>query len=91
MLRADPKVSARAMAEDLVTDMRPALPALKMPVTVLHPATTFRRDAAETAAFYRQQFAGTPRLELVAVPDARHFIMLDQPQRFASELERFLR
>ena len=90
-LKADPKVVAQAAAEVLVTDMRPNLVSLSMPVTVLHPTKAMGRDEAATTAFYSKQFAGTPKLTLVQVPDTKHFIMLDQPQRFVSELERFLR
>ena len=90
-LKADPKVAAQAVSEVLVTDLRPQLKSLAMPVTVLHPSKAMGRDEAATAAFYRKQFAGTPKLTLVPVPDAKHFIMLDQPQRFAAEVERFLR
>jgi pimeloyl-ACP methyl ester carboxylesterase len=88
---ADARVAAAAMADALTTDVRPALSSLGLPVTVLHPATSLGKDAAETAAFYRRQYAGAPKLKVVAVPDAGHFIMLDQPQRFAEAVEAFLR
>lgn len=90
VLRANPKVAAQAVAEAVVTDMRPRLPALTMPVTVLHPAKAMGRDETATAAFYRKQFAGTPNLTLVTVADSKHFIMLDQPGRFAAEVDAFL-
>ena len=88
---ADPKVAAAAMGDALLTDTRPALKAIAAPLTVLHPATALGRDSDSTAAFYRRQYAGAPKVELVPVADAGHFIMLDQPQRFADEVERFLR
>jgi pimeloyl-ACP methyl ester carboxylesterase len=88
---ADPKVAAVAMGDALTTDMRPALNAVATPLTVLHPATSLGKDPAATEAFYRRQYAAAPNVQLVPVPDAGHFIMLDQPQRFAEEVKRFLR
>ena len=86
---ADPRVTGELLYEDMSTDMRPALASLAMPVTVVVPwtATPFGKD--RTLAFYAQQYAGTPKLELVDIPEAGHFVMLDQPEKFAAELERF--
>jgi pimeloyl-ACP methyl ester carboxylesterase len=89
ILRADPKVAAEAMAEDLVTDMRPALATMEAPVTVLHPAEALGKDQATTAAFYKGQYAGTRTIEFIAVPDSGHFIMLDQPQKFLELVQAF--
>ena len=89
--RADARVAAAAMAEALTTDMRPALKSLAMPVTVLHPASSLGKDPAATAAFYGRQYAAAATARLVPVADSGHFVMLDQPQRFAEAVERFLR
>lgn len=88
---ASPKVAAAAMADALTTDMRPALKSMKVPLTVLHPSTSLGKDAAATEAFYRRQYAGAPDADLIAMQDSAHFIMLDQPGRFAEEVVRFLR
>jgi pimeloyl-ACP methyl ester carboxylesterase len=90
VLAANPKVSAEAMAEDLTTDMRPKLGSIAAPVTLVHPSTAFGKDEAATDAFYRAQYAGAKAASFVAVPDSAHFVMLDQPERFAAELKSFL-
>jgi pimeloyl-ACP methyl ester carboxylesterase len=90
VLAANPKVAAEAMAEDLTTDMRPKLASIAAPITLVHPATAFGKDEAATGAFYSAQYAGAKGVTFVAVPDSAHFVMLDQPDRFAAELKRFL-
>lgn len=89
VLRADPKVAAQAMAEDLTLDMRPALKAMRLPITVVHPASALGLDEAATAQFYRAQFAGARQVKFVAVPDSAHFIMLDQPETFLRIVTQF--
>jgi pimeloyl-ACP methyl ester carboxylesterase len=91
MLQADPKVAAATMAEDLVLDMRARLPALTMPVTVVHPAEALGRDEQSTTAFYRGQYAGTPNIQFEAVRESGHFIMLDQPEAFGRLLDDFVK
>lgn len=91
VLKADPKVAAAAMAEDLTTDMRPRLDVLTIPITVVHPAEALGKDIGTTAAFYRAQYAGAPDARFEAVADSGHFIMLDQPVVFGDLLEAFVK
>lgn len=88
---ADPRVTAQALYEDMITDLRPDLLALRTPVTVVVPwsgSQGFGRDA--TLAFYRRQFAGTRDIAFVDVAEAGHFVMLDQPEAFEAALSAFL-
>ena len=41
-------------------------------------------------ANYGHAFAPAKAIKLIRIDNSRHFIMLDQPQRFAEELDRFL-
>jgi pimeloyl-ACP methyl ester carboxylesterase len=34
--------------------------------------------------------AGTPQVEVVSVPGARHFVMFDQPRQVSDAIARFL-
>ena len=86
-LASDPAVSAQALVDDMGTDVRPDLAGLTVPVTVIVPTDDGVRPAGETLAFYRAQFAGTPRLTITPVADSAHFVMLDQPLSFAEALE----
>lgn len=88
---ADPRVTGQLLYEDMSTDLRPALAAMKMPITVIMPWSANGFSKERTEAFYRRQYAGAPSVGFVAVPDAGHFVMLDQPVRFRAELDAFLK
>ena len=90
MKASDPKTVGEALVEDATTDFRPELPALGgIPVTVLYAAATpeFKPMADR---LYADAYKALPNAKLVAVENSEHFIMLDQPQRFAEEVTRFL-
>jgi pimeloyl-ACP methyl ester carboxylesterase len=85
--KADMRVAAQAMYEDMVTDIGPELAkATARPFTVLYAAGA---GEARAKAIWEPAFAGTSA-KLVAIPDSYHFIMLDQPARFAAEVKAFL-
>ncbi|MEO6199331.1 MAG: alpha/beta hydrolase [Sphingomicrobium sp.] len=86
---ADPRVTAGLLYEDMTTDMRPALPDLAMPITVITPWSDSAFGEARTAAFYRRQYAGTPNVSFVGIAEAGHMVMLDQPALFAAALGAF--
>ena len=90
-MASDMRVVAQAMYDDMVTDMRPRLKDIAIPVTVLYPQDDRLLAAAQADKMYAESYAGTPKLTLVRVPGSYHFIMQDQPARFRAELERFLK
>ena len=90
MKASDLKVVGEALVEDATTDVRPQLPAIKQPITVLYAVPSTER-AAITKALYTDAYKGAPTAKLVGIEGAEHFIMLDQPARFAAEVETFLR
>ena len=86
-LKADQRAVAQALYEDMVTDIGPELGKVTAkPFTILYAAGI---GEAQARAVWEPAYAGTPA-KLVAVPDSYHFIMLDQPQRFAAEVKAFL-
>lgn len=89
--KSDMRVVAQAMHDDMVTDMRSKLPQITAPVTLLyaHDANVMSGEAV-TAAFV-PQYEGTAHFTPVMVDGSRHFIMLDQPERFETEVEAFLK
>jgi pimeloyl-ACP methyl ester carboxylesterase len=89
--KADPRVTARLLYEDMSTDMRPALPKLSTPLTIVVPWTDQAFGKDRTLAFYRTQFGGAPNVEYVDIAESGHFVMLDQPARFGEALASFLR
>lgn len=84
--KTDVRASALAMHEVMTTDMRPELAKITArPFTVLYATGA----GPQATAIWEREYAGSPAT-LIAVPDSYHFIMLDQPARFAEELKAFL-
>ena len=88
-LASDRSVVARAMYEDLTTDMRPVMASIGTPLTVVYAVSP---AAPETAygAVVRAGYAAAPHVRFEPVEPSYHFIMLDQPARFAGLLAAFL-
>lgn len=94
--RSDPAAMLAAMGEVLELDLRPSLPDLKVPVLLITPY--FEPDSAQMGitrdaktAYYTSLMAGTPKLQVVSIAPARHFVMIDQPQMLADALRAFLK
>jgi pimeloyl-ACP methyl ester carboxylesterase len=88
-LRSDRTVSANAYRELIVTDLRPELPNITAPVEVLYVTFT-GMPPAMTDDIYRASFQTLPSAQLKRIDDSAHFIMLDQPEVFAAEVNAFL-
>jgi len=87
---ADPKVAAQLTYEGFTTDARPGLQALTVPVTVLYAWNEGTLPEARAKAMFEGAWAPAPRVRFHPVADSFHFIMLDQPGRFAALLGEFL-
>ena len=89
---SDKAVVARAMYEVMTTDFRPELHKIKAPTTMLHPwdaKSGFSR--ADADKFYQENYAALPSVKMVCIEDSFHFIMYDQPEKFAAAVETFLK
>ncbi len=90
-LASDPAVSGQGMYDLIVTDLRPELAKITVPLTVLWvvpqgaPLTQPQMDG-----YYRASYAGAPQAEVKHIPGSYHFIMYDQPELFQTELKAFL-
>ncbi|MEG1452827.1 alpha/beta fold hydrolase [Brevundimonas sp.] len=92
MRDSDQGVSAAAFRELIVTDLRPELGQITAPTTVLYVKFNDARMTNEvTDAIYAASFANKPGVTLKRIDDSAHFIMFDQPQRFAIEIDTFLK
>lgn len=90
-LASDRRVMGRALFDVMTTDARPALAAMTTPVTVLYAwDEAMPASSGETDATFARVYEGLPGLRLVRVDASYHFIMLDQPKRFAREVAMFL-
>ena len=88
---SDRRTVANAFHELIVTDLRPELSPIKVPVTVLYvtPEGVPLTDA-QIDAVYQASYAPLAGVELVRIPDSAHFIMSDNPERFKAEMKAFL-
>lgn len=94
--RSDPAAVGAYMGAVLAQDLRGRLPSITAPVLVVVPSygPDLARQgitAGEKLAYYRELMAGTKRLEMAPIDDARHFAMIDQPRAFNDVLRRFLK
>ena len=88
--RADPRVSGEAMYEDMTTDLRPDLAAVKTPIVLVYPNPD-TTSKARTDAFYHGEYAKAPNVTFLPIANAAHFVMLDQPQAFAEAVRDFVK
>ena len=93
--RSDVAASADFAAQLMAMDLRPELAAIRVPVVEISPfnAPDFARigvDEAGKTGYYRMLLGGIEKLEVVSIAPARHFVMFDQPEKFAEALDRAL-
>ncbi len=88
--KSDPKVVAAAMHDLMTTDLRPELAAIEPPLTVLY-ARDESLVPARVDALFQSSFAKAKSARLIGVDEALHFIMFDQPEKFAAAVDDFLK
>lgn len=94
---APPSVAAWLQA-DLAADLRPNLSKITVPVLEIapysptegNPTAPMHYTEPEKADYYRTLLAGVTKLDVLTISPARHFVMLDQPERFQKALDGFL-
>lgn len=84
---ADQATVAAATAELMSTDFAPELADVEAPVTLLY-AEFPELAPAQIRQMFVSQYEDYIDVEARGVADSRHFIMLDQPERFSAEIER---
>jgi pimeloyl-ACP methyl ester carboxylesterase len=87
---SDPKTVGEALVEDATTDVRPDLPSINIPVTVLYAVAT-PESKAMVDALYSTAYRSLPNYKLNPVEGSEHFIMLDRPAEFDDAVKYFLR
>jgi pimeloyl-ACP methyl ester carboxylesterase len=88
MDKTDVRVSAEAMYEDMITDLRGDMGKITTPITMLYPTSAALPKAA-AEPLYAAAYKDAPHATLVEMPDSAHFIMLDQPELFLKTLTAF--
>ena len=93
--RSDAGAVAEFAAQAMAADLRPRLAGIAVPVVEISPfnAPDFAAmgiDEARKNGYYRMLLAGIAKLDVVSIAGARHFVMFDQPAKFAAALDRAL-
>lgn len=90
-MATDRRAMAAAMSEVMTTDARPGLAAMTTPAWAVYASDADGgAPAAMADALWGGEYAALPGVKLVRVDGARHFIMADQPARFAELVDQFL-
>jgi pimeloyl-ACP methyl ester carboxylesterase len=89
---SDRRTVADAMHELYVTDLRPELARITVPLTVLYaiPANSPFSSPEQYTSTVQQLYSNAPGVKLVKIEDSNHFIQLDQPARFVAEVDAFM-
>jgi len=91
-LKSDRKVVGNAMYEDMIEDARPLLPQIKARTTIVYAYDAqMGRPAEFLDGMYAKAYEGLARAKLKRIDGGFHFIMLDQPEAFATEVAAFLK
>ncbi len=90
-MASDRHAMASAIREVMTTDLRPGLAAMTTPVWAVYAADADGGAPATMAdALWGREYAALPGVRMVRVDGSRHFIMADQPARFAAIVDQFL-
>jgi len=85
-------VVGKMMAENMLTDARHELPTIKAPTTVLYAwDESMGVRQATVDALFKTAYIQLPGVALKRIEGTYHFIMLDQPEAFAKEVDAFLK
>ena len=89
--KSDPRTVGNWLEADLNADLRPQLAAITAPFTEITGWSSGEPySQAQKTAFYQSLLVGAPDAQVVVIPNARHFVMLDQPAAFGAALDRAL-
>jgi pimeloyl-ACP methyl ester carboxylesterase len=90
--KSDAGATADFAAQLMTADLRPGLAGIKVPVVEISPFNapdfaTMGVDEERKTGYYRMLLPGIADLDVVSIPNARHFVMFDQPEKFAAALD----
>jgi pimeloyl-ACP methyl ester carboxylesterase len=90
-ISSDRKTVADAMYELMVTDLRPELERIQVPVEVVYAYDLlYGVEASHVDAMFRNAYVSTPNIRFRRIDGSFHFVMLDQPEVFAGAVIKFV-
>ncbi|WP_049763125.1 alpha/beta fold hydrolase [Hirschia baltica] len=90
-ISSDRAAVANIMYDVMLTDLRKDVSKISVPTTVVYAfdqATGFPKNAV--AGAYQINYAALQNVDLRMIENARHYLMMDQPEAFAAEVSRFV-
>ena len=87
---SDRAVMAQAMSEVLVTDLRTQISDISVPTLIIYARDEAIANMDAIESFYETLYAPIADHNLIAVDDALHFVMLDQPVAFLAAIQTVL-
>jgi pimeloyl-[acyl-carrier protein] methyl ester esterase len=87
---ADNRVTMQVFYDVMTTDIRPEISKITAPVTLLYPYDAVVGSEEVVTALYTNAYKGLAGLKMKRIDNSRHFIMLDQPAKFAEAVSTFL-
>ena len=92
-MTSDPKMTAQAMYDMYVTDLRDDIAAIKTPALVLGSWIAYKNFGAtrdSVTQVFTSQYQQMPHTQIKVSDTAKHFIMLDDPEWMLSQFDQFL-
>ncbi|MFD2201061.1 alpha/beta fold hydrolase [Shivajiella indica] len=92
-MESNPRVTGKAYGEMFITDIRPFMSNIKVPVLVFGSWAAYQNYGAtkESVTFgFQQQLKDIPHAKLLVAEKAYHFVFYDEPEWFYAELDEFL-
>ena len=90
-MASDRHAMAAAIRDVMLIDVRPGLARMTVPVWAPYASDADGgAPAAMADALWRREYAALPGVRLIRVDASRHFIMSDQPTKFAELMDQFL-
>ena len=93
-MKSNPRIIGQAYGEMYTTDIRPLMDKVKIPVQVFGAWAAYQSYGAtkENVIFgYKNQLKDINDADLLVADSAYHFVFVDEPDWFYSEMERFIK
>lgn len=90
-LASDRQTLADATFDIMTLDLRPQLPDIRVPVTVLYAwDPLYGIPASQVDTLYSHAYAALKGVKLTRIDNSFHFVMYDQPAEFSQQVRAFL-
>jgi N-formylmaleamate deformylase len=89
-MKSDHGTMATAIAELIALDLRPDLAKITVPVVIIASSVSEQANPDQLATAWHAQIDAIPHVDFQSVAQAKHFVMLDQPDAFYALIDKAL-